>query len=600
MAAVIQPLSTDLIHRITAGEVISSLAAAVRELLENALDAGATRINIDLWPDEWRLRIVDNGCGFDLVDLKQAAAPHTTSKISSAADLDQISTLGFRGEALHSLAQVGKLEICSRSTTTETGWRTTYDAQGQPQQLETIAIAPGTIVTISHLFAKWPKRRQAMSANQQLRSVQAVIHRVALCHPHVTWQVQQNHRHWFSIAPGKTAQDILPQILNSVHPRDLQSTYRSVTLPQLEPTKTKDQNVSSFSNCNPAVDQANQIELVLGLPDRCHRHRPDWIWVAVNGRCVGISGDEGHWSAGTLRPLPELEQTILNVFRQILPRHRYPLCFVHLRIAPELIDWNRHPAKIEIYLHALEFWQTQITQTIQQALQIPFASASGEHSTKVQQLIRAAESKGFYNLNRSLSQLPKDNQEGLQPLPEANLSSLRAVAQIHKTYILAEHATGLWLVEQHIAHERVLYEQLCQEWQVVELETPLILSNLSSAQVEQLQQLNITIEPFGNNLWAVRSVPQLLAEQQDQAAALLELSSQANVQMALVATACRSAIRNGTTLSLTAMQTLLDQWQRTLNPRTCPHGRPIFLSLEENELARFFRRHWVIGKSHGI
>ncbi len=165
---------------------------------------------------------------------------------------------------------------------------------------------------------------------------------------------------------------------------------------------------------------------------------------------------------------------------------------------------------------------------------------------------------------------------------------------------MAEHANGVLLIEQHIAHERVLYEQLCDRWQLVALEPAIVLQNLSAAQIEQLQRIGLEVESFGDRLWAARTAPALLAQRNDCAAALLELSLGGDLQAAQVATACRSAIRNGTPLTLSEMQTLIDQWQRTRHPRTCPHGRPIYLSLEESALSRFFRRHWVIGKSHGI
>ena len=158
----------------------------------------------------------------------------------------------------------------------------------------------------------------------------------------------------------------------------------------------------------------------------------------------------------------------------------------------------------------------------------------------------------------------------------------------------------MWLVEQHIAHERVLYEQICDNWQLVPIEPAIILDQLSPAQVSQLQTIGLDIEPFGEQLWAIRSVPALLKNREDCADAILELSRGGDLNTAQVAVACRSAIRNGTPMNLTEMQTLLDQWQQTRNPRTCPHGRPIYLSLEEPALARFFRRNWVIGKSHGI
>ena len=173
-------------------------------------------------------------------------------------------------------------------------------------------------------------------------------------------------------------------------------------------------------------------------------------------------------------------------------------------------------------------------------------------------------------------------------------------AQVRHPYIVAEHSAGLWLVEQHIAHERVLYEQLQEDWQLVLLESPILLSQLTGAQVEQLQRLGLDIEPFGEQLWAVRTAPEMLVQRDDCQAALLELSLGGDIQAAQVAIACRSAIRNGMPLSLPEMQALLDRWKVTRQPRTCPHGRPIYLSLEESALARFFRRHWVIGKSHGL
>jgi DNA mismatch repair protein MutL len=157
----------------------------------------------------------------------------------------------------------------------------------------------------------------------------------------------------------------------------------------------------------------------------------------------------------------------------------------------------------------------------------------------------------------------------------------------------------MWL-EQHIAHERVLYERLSEDWEIVAVESPIILYQLSPAQVAQLQRINLDIEPFGEQLWAVRSVPAMLKTREDCAEALLELSLGGDLQTAQVAVACRSAIRNGTPMTLPEMQQLLDDWQRTRNPQTCPHGRPIYLSLEESALSRFFRRHWVIGKSHGF
>ncbi|MBD2496906.1 DNA mismatch repair endonuclease MutL [Nostoc sp. FACHB-280] len=550
MASTIQALPTEVVYLITAGEVIDSLASAVRELVENSLDAGATRIVVYLWPQQWRIRVADNGCGMNLEDLQQAATAHSTSKIRSSDDLWKIHSLGFRGEALHSLTTLAELEILSRPADGNLGWRVVYGDDGKAQTVEATAIAPGTVVTVSNLFGNCPSRRQGLpSAAQQIKAVQATIHQIALCHPQVTWQLWQNDRIWFTISPATTTGQLLPQILPQVRQGDLQELKLEIP----HPTKSA-------------------LSLVVGLPDRCHRHRPDWIRIAVNGRMVKS---------------PELEQTILSAFHRTLPRDRYPICLLHLEISPDQINWNRNPAKTEIYLNELNYWQEQITQAIDQALRIDDANfKDAVQTTRVSKLLKAAEEKGSYQFNPSKT--------------ESTQHSLKAVAQVSNTYIVAEHPGGMWLVEQHIAHERVLYEQICDNWQLVPVEPSIILYQLSPAQVSQLQRIGLDIETFGEQLWAVRNIPTLLQQREDCAEAILELSWGGDLQAAQVAVACRTAIRNGTPLSLPEMQTLLDQWQRTRNPRTCPHGRPIYLSLEESALARFFRRHWVIGKSHGI
>jgi len=554
----IQTLPTEVVHLIAAGEVIDSLAAVVRELVENSLDAGATRIVVCLWPQQWRVRLADNGCGMDLADLQQAAVAHSTSKIRSCEDLWKITSLGFRGEALHSLAALAELEILSRAARSSEGWRVVYCSGGEPVQVETAAIAPGTVVTVDNLFGTWAAIREGLPPlAQQMKAVQATIQQIALCHPHVTWQVWQNDREWFTLSPGATTQHLLPQILRQVRLSDLQQLKVEVTPPSSE-----------------GLGVNSSLLLVLGLPDRCHRHRPDWVRVAVNGRMV---------------KLPELEQTILSATSRTLPRDRYPICFLHLLISPNQINWNRHPAKAEIYLHAMSYWQEQITLAIEQALRIsPANLPESFHIERVGKLLKAAEASGVYGTSRSVN----ENRHN-------SLIQLQAIAQVHNTYILAEHPAGLWLVEQHIAHERVLYEQLLRSWQLVPIE-PAVILKVSPAQLKQLERIGLDVEPFGDQLWAVRTAPALLQQRDDCAEALLELSWGGDLQAAQVATACRSAIRNGTPLSLQEMQTLLDQWQRSRNPRTCPHGRPIYLPLEESALARFFRRNWVIGKSHGI
>jgi DNA mismatch repair protein MutL len=599
----IHTLPIDVIHLIAAGEVIDSLGAVVRELCENAIDAGATRITVSLFPDRWRIRVADNGIGIELADLQQAATAHSTSKIDDREDLFHITSLGFRGEALHSLAQLANLEIYSRPRHGSDGWHLVYNHQGEVVRQQEVAIAPGTAIDIEDLFGDWSARREGLpNLNCQLRQVQTVIYHLALCHPHVSWTVEQQHRPWFQIIGSKTAQQIIPQLLPRVRVDDLQHVEMSVA-PSAFSSITKqgrradwgiggredrseldlvDDRFSYSTNQTKDLKDLKEefkLQLTLGLPDRCHRHRLDWVKVAVNGRIVRA---------------PELEQTIVSGLARTLPRDRYPVCFLHLQIPPHYIDWNRHPAKVEIYLQQIEYWQAQVTTALDRALNIESEVDDDDTQTsRIGKLLAVAEQQGAYHIPQRAISAANDG-DGL------GLLELRAVGQVLNTYIIAEHADGLWLVEQHIAHERVLYEQIAAAWQLLPLEPPLILSHLSERQIAQLEQIEMTIDPFGEGLWAVRTAPAPLLMREDLAAAITELSLGGDLQAAQVAVACRCAIRNGTSLSLPEMQSLLDRWQRTRNPRTCPHGRPIYLSFKESSLARSFRRHWVIGKSHGI
>ncbi|MDJ0772614.1 MAG: DNA mismatch repair endonuclease MutL [Mastigocoleus sp. MO_167.B18] len=654
MASTIQELPTELVHLIAAGEVIDSFAAVVRELVENSVDAGATRIVVSIWPSQWRLTVADNGCGMTWEDLQRAAIPHSTSKIRTCGDLWKINSLGFRGEALHSLSTLGSLEILSRPSTGDMGRRAVYNSEGKIISSEAAAIAPGTVVTVSDLFGKFPARRRGLPAmGRQIKAVQKIIEQIALCHPQLTWQVWQNNRKWFSLCPATSTAKLLPQILPRLRNGDLEELQLKIPDPlqedeevsftassqidsqvklQINSTKNlptsyrvKENNskVSPILSDTKAEKQRySTLNLVLGLPDRCHRHRPDWVRVAVNGRMVKS---------------PELEQTIVSSLARTLPRDRYPLCLLHYSISPEQVDWNRNPAKSKIYLKQIDYWQKQVEQAIDRVLRINADTIKfSVQNTRVSKLIKAAESKAAYhvgsqnsingeqgnstvdihasktrsfningsdlnnsNLNNSNLNNSHLNNSHLNNSP-SNIQFLKAVAQVNKTYIVAEHPGGVWLIEQHIAHERVLYEQLCDRWKLVPIEPAIILYQLSIAQVEQLQRIGIDIEPFGERLWAVRSIPGLLQNRDDCAEALIELSWGGDLQTAQVAVACRSAIRNGTPLSLEQMQSLLDEWLRTRNPHTCPHGRPIYLSLTESSLSKYFRRHWVIGKSHGI
>ncbi|MEO0406439.1 MAG: DNA mismatch repair endonuclease MutL, partial [Cyanobacteria bacterium P01_A01_bin.135] len=505
----IQPLPQQVVHLIAAGEVIDSTAAAVRELAENAIDAGATRLTVTVDMHRWLIQVVDNGCGLSKADLQQAATANSTSKIRRAGDLQRICSLGFRGEALHSLAQLAALEICSYQPGADQGWRQQYDNRGQPTLLEPGAIAPGTVVTVRHLFQRLPARRQALpTASQQLRQIQTTIFSLALCHPQLTWQVNQGHRPWFKLYPGSPAQ-VLGQMLR-------------LPVTDLVEYRWPAASASPLSDTLPvSSDTSGESHLVLALPDRRHRHRPDWVSIAVNGRMVQC---------------PPLEQAVLGAFHRTLPRGRYPICLAHLRLAPTLVDWNRHPAKSEIHLQQMDDWRQHIRAAIATALRQGMVQATDSPMERTAPLLWVGEAGGSYDTQPETGADVQSADLSTEPAAPP-LLPLTVLAQVHNTYILTEHPNGLWLIEQHIAHERVLYEQLCDRWQTVPLAKPLLMPGLTATQMERLQHIGVDVEPFGNGVWAVRTVPQPLAERHDCKAALQELSL-IDAEAAIVATAC--------------------------------------------------------------
>ncbi|WP_425590798.1 DNA mismatch repair endonuclease MutL [Cyanobacterium sp. DS4] len=560
MEMAIRKLPDNLIKLIAAGEVIDSLVAVVRELVENSLDAKADRIFVSIYPETWNLQVADNGEGITQEDLPLTIQPHATSKINNTNDLINIHTLGFRGEALHSIAQLAQINISSR-VTDDCGWEIMAE-NAQLQHIYPKPSAVGTIVRVNDLFGNMPVRRQVNPPfKQQLKKIQILLGEFALCHSHITWQLLVNDRLIFSISRSNSADRILPQLLKTIHYSDLKTIKKTLDTPY-------EKSIS-------------HLELVLGLPDRISRPRPDWVKIGINGRIIKC---------------PELESAIYKGFHRTLERDRFPVAFLHLQTSPRQIDWNRHPAKAEVFLDNIEFWQEQIKDTIAEIFKLTNNNISQKWENKrVENILKVAENKSIYNLETpEIKETEKETEENI------GLINLQVIAQARNTYIIAEHSQGIWLIEQHIAHERIIYEQIQNQWEIVALENPIILDKLLPKQIEQLNNIGLEIETFGEDLWALRTIPKILLNRDDSLSAIMELSYGGDLNSAQVAIACRSAIRNGEKLTIEQMQNIVDNWKITKNPHTCPHGRPIYLSLEESSLYRFFRRHWVLGKSHGI
>lgn len=524
--SLIRPLPLEVISLISAGEVIDSLAGAVRELAENAIDAQANRLKIELFTDSLTIQVIDNGVGMDYDNLQKAALAHSTSKINSKQDLWHISQLGFRGEALHSLAQLGDLVISS-CPANQPAWKVAYDHQGIPKTLpQPVAQAQGTVVRVSHLFADYPQRLKLLpSMAQQIRQVQRQIYDLAIANPHVSWQVELDSKPWMQIWSAESMQGTVTQILPNLRADDL------------------------------AYQAGSDLSLLIGLPHRYHRPRPDWLKIIANGRVI---------------KQPELEQAILHSFQRTIPRHRFPLCIVHLHLAPEQIDWHRHANKSEVYLDQVP----EIQEKIHRAISDLFRISQSDYSTPTAPLFKLSETQGSYGAP----------------------SSLRAIAQVMQTYILAEGNNAIYLVEQHTAHERVLYEALQEAWAVTRIAEPVLLEHLTTEQVQQIASIPLDIEQFGVHTWAVRSLPKLLVDHPDKVSILVEMSQQKDLTLAMAQLACRTALKNATDLDLPTMQNLLNQWHKVRNPHTCPHGRPICLRLDSDDLARIFRRRWLLNQ----
>jgi DNA mismatch repair protein MutL len=535
----IHALSSELVHLIAAGEVVDSLVAVVRELVDNSLDAGARRISVCIWPQRWTIQVSDDGRGMPPEEALVCALPHHTSKIKSVEDLWQVSSLGFRGEGLHALAMVGDLVLVTRSSDQSLASWQRYDHQGQVIEQKPQGAGLGTVVTVSNIFGQIPVRRRFLNLQKEVTAILQWIKYQALAHPQVTWQVSIAESSSgkdaalapkLSLWPGSSAKDILLQLLPRLEPSDLAEGST------LTPTE--------------------KITVTAGLPNRYTRPRPDWLIFTINGRRIEDKA---------------LTEGVSQVFRRTLPKGRYPLCVVNLTLPAERLNWNVHPAKTTVQCQDQPALIQQIQNTLAQVLAETLPSQDSR-------LFRSAMLKTL-------------KEEGANYNPSLKL---KALAQIRNTYVLAEHPEGLWLVEQHVAEERVLFEKIQKDWVLIDLPQVLLVENLSQRQQENLEALGIVLEPFGENVWAIRQAPLFLHERSDAAEALRELSSCSDLDAACASLACRTAVRNGTPLDLPYMQNLLDRWLNTQNPQTCPHGRPIYLPLSESDLARFFRRNWTL------
>ncbi len=575
----IQQLPTHVAAQIAAGEVIERPASVVKELVENSLDAGATNIAISIREGGVaEIRVADNGRGIAANELGLAFTHHATSKLSTVDDLETVSTLGFRGEALPSVAAVARVVCTTRPPDWEAGARIEF-RYGTSVGERSEGCPPGTSVQVSDLFGALPARRKFLrSAAAETARIQEVVTRYALAQPEVRFTLTVDGREAINTPGSSRLQDAIL------------SLYGSEVTGRMLPVSLGDGEVS--------------VDGYVGAPDLNRRNR-SYTTLLVNRRWVY---DRSIYYA------------IEQAYQGTLPERRFPLAIVNISLPPEQVDVNSHPTKREVRFRQGDRLFSLVQRAVREALvaHAPARTATRSFAPTLAGSA-AAPSAGPPRPSSPRDSAPVHDGMALSATAlapaEASLrdvlADLRVVGQIRQTYIVAEGASGMYLIDQHAAHERVVFDQIRRRTQEGERPSQPLLApttaELSAAQAVTLESnadllagYGFGLEPFGDRAWLVRALPAGLAARAnpDPAAALCDLLDAVAVEQvvmeredALAATvACHGSVRAGMTLAQEEMDALLRQLQATENPHSCPHGRPTVVHFTEYQLEREFGR----------
>lgn len=527
----IRRLPPEIVREIAAGEVVFSVADVVRELLENALDAGASRVRVELWGGGLdRIVVQDNGVGIPLEELPLAVEPHATSKLER---LDQITTLGFRGEGLYAIRQAGQLTLISRPAQQLGAGR--LWAQGEQVELGSQPAPAGTRVEVAALLAHLPARRRALESPQaEVRHTVALLSRYLLHHPALALSLWVDGEERLQFPGGSVVQAA-------------QQLWGSVMANRLLSLELEDHDLA-----------------LRGLISRPELTRPrrDRLWLAVGGRPVD-------W------PEPLLA-AVLRAYRELLPAGQFPVGVLNLNLPPGQVVQHTSPNKSRLRLLQPEPVVALVTAAVTRTL-------------------------SAHPLARPLPQpaaLLAPSQAST-PFP-----ALKYLGTYRQLYLLAEADSDLYVIDQHAAHERIVYEELERRYQA---EPPLELPGLElitllpeeeAAYLErlvELENLGIVLEPFGPATYRIRQLPAFLAPHptlapQAVSSCLGGGSLEEAWRRVLARLACLPAIRAGHRLAQAEAQALLHSLAACQMPWVCPHGRPTVLRLAELELARRFGR----------
>ncbi|TAK34303.1 MAG: DNA mismatch repair endonuclease MutL [Chloroflexota bacterium] len=600
----IRVLATDVAAKIAAGEVIERPSSVVKELIENALDAGSTRIIVEIRGGGVQLiRVVDNGCGIAPDEASLAFQRHATSKLSDLADLQRISTLGFRGEALPSIAAVAEMTLATRRAEDEAG--TLVRAAGEQVEQGHCASPLGTTVTVHNLFQSVPARLKFLkSTPTENNNVTLLVTHYALAYPDVRFSLHIEGRVAFQSTGNGSLRDALAKTYNTdVASKLLEIRYPGATETAEESRTSAGVEVEGFVS-PPAIARATRTNLSFFLSTR-------------------EGAEPSIWSGG--RPCRRwirsgmLSRAVTDACRSVLPEGKFPIAALTVSVPADTVDVNVHPAKWEVkFLREREVYGA-VFGAVRQALGqlAPIPEMRARPFVPPAQGFSAGTQSSAFEMGGWTMNVPFGSESSLRasapsaipapPIP-VSLPILRVVGQLSNLWIVAEGPEGLYLIDQHTAHERVLYDRHKAAHQARKVEMqgllePLVLE-MSTRQSEaivdkldELSQLGFHLEAFGENSYLLRAVPSLLhgSELSQTVSEVLESivdqgSGQDWIHRFIASLACHGAIRAGQTLSLDEMRELVRQLEATAMPRTCPHGRPTMIMLSSAQLEREFGR----------
>ncbi|MBC7233730.1 MAG: DNA mismatch repair endonuclease MutL [Chloroflexi bacterium] len=589
----IKILPPQVASKIAAGEVVERPASVVKELIENAIDATATDIRIEIKNGGRRLiRVSDNGCGIPEDEASLAFTRHATSKISSEEDLTHIQTLGFRGEALASIAAVSHVTMLTCVKNADTGTLLRLEGSELVQK-EKRASPPGTIVTVENLFYNTPARLKFLRSEATESShIIKLVSAYAIAYPELRFTLIDNGKLTLQTSGNGKLYDVLIKVFG------LETAQQML---EIRPTES-----AQDPDLPPQRSDGVCVYGYVGSPS-LHRATRDYQLFFVNRRWIQDRS---------------LSHAVEEAYRTILPTGRYPVAILGITMPPADVDVNVHPTKREVRFRdprgVFATVQRAVRYTVMQ--QAPVATISGHPAAVLPREWEKHQPPSLHltgaepGITRTQMALEVQRTADVEPSPISSapmleqLPMLRVLGQVRQTYIIAEGPDGLYLIDQHAAHERVLFEQLQAEYasmttsaqnllQPLPIELPPQQRGLLDAMLESLAMFGFDIAPFGGDTYLVRAIPATLnpADVPAVIAELLDMASEGrdatlSAEHLLIIIACHSAVRAGQTLTLDEARELIRQLEKTTAPYTCPHGRPTMIHLSSAQLERSFSR----------